>query len=420
MMRRRASHMHILILNQTFYPDVAATAQHMWDLARHLRAHGHRVTALTSRIRYGTDQPFEHARETIDGIEIRRMWQTRFGKRHLPGRLCDFLSFYASALIELFRCAPPDVILALSSPPMISVLGLLARLFRRRTDGGRIGLVYQTMDVYPDAAVAMGVLREDSLVARIMRRLTGRTLQAADAVVALGEDMKDLLVRRYRLGPSARRRIAVVHPWSDGRELSPLPRPPGSPTFHVVYSGNLGMAHDADTLAAAINLTRDDPTIRWTFVGAGRRFDDLRSRFGQDPRVEFLDYEPRARLNESLNRADVHLVSQAPQFTGLVVPSKLFGILAVGKPCLMVGPAQAECSRIISRAEAGFVIPNGRADALVARIRQLRDEPALRERLGANGRRAFERLFDRPIACERMRKVIESAAGPTRGDRQVT
>jgi glycosyltransferase involved in cell wall biosynthesis len=405
--------MHVLILNQTFYPEHAATAQLMWDLARHLVRSGHRVTALASRIVYGTDRQHGRSHEVIEGVEIRRVIGTRFGKKHLPGRMSDFLSFYAAAFWAMRRMDAPDVILALSSPPMIAALGMLERQFSRK----RPRLVYHVMDLYPDAAVAMDVMQRGSLVHRLLRRLSRRTLLSSDAVIALGRDMRDRLLRAYRLERIAGR-IHVVPPWADGEALRPVPRSEiplarelgVEDTFNIVYSGNLGMAHDVDTLAAAMDMLRDDPAVRWLFIGGGARYEDLRARAQHLRNVRFLPYQEREVLAHSLNLADVHLVGQLPAFTGIVVPSKLYGIMAVGRPCIMVGPADAECSRVISETGCGYVVPGGEAGLLVRRLRELQGDAGLRQEMGRRAREAFAAHYERAIACGRIEGILRGVA----------
>ena len=407
--------MHILILNQTFYPDVAATAQHMWDLAQHLVAKGHRVTALASRNVYGTDRAAFAARETVEGVEIVRMGGTAYGKRSLVHRLADFASFYIAASWEMVRMPAPDVIVALTSPPMISSLGALACRFKRTSGGKRPRFVYYVMDVYPAAAVASGVFRRRGVVDWGFSWLTGRTLGRADAIVALGRDMRDLLISHY--GEKAcGDKIVIATPWADGKEIFPIPRDQNPllgelglrETFNVVYSGNFGIAHDLTTITDAIELTRDDAGLCWVFIGGGTRMEQLKRLAAEKgwKHVRILPYQPRERLNEALNLADVHLISQLPEFTGIVVPSKLFGIMAAGKAAIMVGPAGCEVSRIITENRAGVVIGNGDAEGLVAAVRRLRDEASLSGKLGANAREAFEERHDLPVICEVLGRAI--------------
>jgi glycosyltransferase involved in cell wall biosynthesis len=412
--------MHVVILNQTFHPDVAATGQLMWDVARHLRQSGHRVTALTSRGFYGTQRLHERARETIDGVEIIRVGGTALGKVSHLARLADFASFYAAAGLRLSRIPRPDVILALTSPPLIATLAMLNKQFHSPLQLP-VKFVYHIMDLYPDAAMAMDVIDPSSHLGRLLRRMTCRTLDTADAVIALGRDMKERLLAVYHSHAKAER-ICVIPPWADGTNLDPLEKSQTqlaarenlNETFNIVYSGNLGMAHDLSTITAAIDATRRDLTMRWIFIGGGKRSDQLKQEAEQSrwPHVLFLPFQDRDQLNDSLNMADIHLVSQLPAFTGIVVPSKLAGILAIGKPSIMIGPADSECSRIISENAAGFVVPNGNPGLLLARIKLLREDAKARSEMGRNARAAFTATYDRPVACARIEAVLQSVTDP--------
>lgn len=416
--------MHVLILNQTFHPDVAATAQHMWDLARHLDSAGHRVTAITSQSIYGSNQRFEKTLERIRNITIHRVPQTAFGKVHTAGRMADFLSFYLSALWRMQTLPAPDVILALTSPPMISVLGRLQRQFRTR-NGRRIALVNHVMDLYPDAAVAMGVLGRDKPITRLMSSLARQTFGGCDALIALGTDMRDLLVSQY-LSPTRASCVHVVHPWADRSEITPTDRETNplraqlglGGDFVLLYSGNFGQAHDVDTTVGAIRATRDRAGLKWCFTGGGRGMKTLQELASKESwgHVKFLPYQPREALNDLLNLADVHLISQAPSFTGIVVPSKLFGILAAGKPSIMVGPADAEASRILTRCDAGIVVTPGDVDSMLAAIDRLQNDADARRAMGERARNALCDVYDCRLSCAKIEKILIKAVEDANAD----
>lgn len=408
--------MHILILNQTFHPDVAATAQHMWDLSRYLVAKGHRVSALTSRRIYGTHRLAGAEREIVEGVEIFRVGGTSFGKRGLMSRVLDFGSFYVAAALKLRSIETPDVVIALTTPPMIAALGALWTRWSEGRRNRRSRFVYYVMDVYPDAAVASGVFSQGGLINRLFRRLTRATLKTADAIIALGRDMDELLRSRYLTYVPLAKRIHVVRPWADGDELHPLAKDANPllaawnvrDTFNVVYSGNFGIAHDLQTILGAIRVTANDANMRWLFIGSGKRFNELERCVESETlaNVTMLPYQDRALINQSLNIADVHLVSQLPAFTGIVVPSKLFGIMAVGKPAIMVGPAECECARIIAEHGIGYVVPNGDVDALVQRIRQLQRDAQQCQSFGIQARQVFETHFQASIACQQIEQIL--------------
>ncbi|HEY0010212.1 MAG TPA: glycosyltransferase family 4 protein [Tepidisphaeraceae bacterium] len=411
--------MHVLILNQTFHPDVAATAQHMWDLARHLDAAGHRVTVVTSRTLYGTSELIDKAVEIYGNITVHRVTQTSFGKRHNLGRMADFLSFYLTAFWKMMTLPAPDVILALTSPPMIATMAVVVRSLRSATTGRRIALVNHVMDLYPDAAVAMGVLKPRSLITRIMAWLTRRTFHSCDALIALGHDMKQRIIDTYGVAAD---RIHIIQPWADSREIYPTPRDTNplrkslglGDIFIAMYSGNLGKAHDVDTLIAAVRQSRDRADLRWCFTGGGAGMKQLRAAADTEgwPNITFLPYQPREALNDLLNLADVHLLSQLPAFTGIVVPSKLFGIMAAGKPTLMVGPSDAEAARILMESGAGAIVSTGdvHVHSLLSELDRLMSNPSHRSAMGSDARRVLESTFDQSIQCRRLEAVLAGFA----------
>ncbi len=409
--------MHVLILNQTFYPDVAATAQHMWDLARHLDSHGHTVSAITSQSVYGSSERFKVVHEKIGSITIHRVPQTAFGKVHNLGRMGDFLSFYLSAFWQMSRVPAPDVILALTSPPMIGVLGMIQKQFRSRA-GKRIALVNHVMDLYPDAAVAMGVLRPTGLITRIMAAIDRRKFAVCDALIALGYDMRDRLVKQY-VQASHSHRIHVIQPWADQTEIKPTPRDTNplrkqlglENAFVLLYSGNFGQAHDVETILQAIRATKDRTDIRWCFTGGGRGMTILKDRAAAESftNIQFLPYLPREALNDLLNLADVHLISQAPAFTGIVVPSKLFGIMAAGKPSIMVAPRETEAARILIERDAGIVCTPGDIESLLTAINHLQSDTSLRNQMGQRARQALCERYDCSIACEKIEMILKNA-----------
>jgi len=379
----------VVLLNQYYAPDDAATAQLLADVGAGLSRAGHRVCAVCSSRAYRDTAIRYPARERIDGVEVRRGFSTSFGRSSSLGRLIDYLTFLISAGVILGFRSRPDVVVSLSTPPMVAALGLLmARLRRARA-------VYWVMDVYPDVAFELGALRPRSLAGRLFAALSRSILRRSDLVVALGETMAD------RLREAGARRISVVHNWADGEAIRPqaLERHPlradwgWSERFVVLYSGNMGLAHEFATVLDAVEQLRDDPRILFAFVGAGPRRDVVEAevrRRGLD-NVEFRPYMPREELGQSLTSGDIHLVTLRSRMPGLLVPSKIYGILAAGRATLYVGPDRGEIADIVREGECGTLVAQDDVPGLVAAVRGYAADAA---RTAAEGRRARE-LFDR-------------------------
>ncbi|CAN5759111.1 glycosyltransferase family 4 protein [soil metagenome] len=400
--------MHIVLLNQPFYPDVVATAQMAKDLADELIRRGHTVSAVASRSIYGQTGARLPRRETVDGIEIHRLGFSLFGKKGIAARVADFALFHALAAARLLTMRRPDVVISFTTPPFIALVGLITRALR----GGRA--VYWVMDLYPDVPVACGVMRERSLITRAFERLSRALLRRSDASVVLGRCMRDRVLAK---GIPAER-IHLIPVWADLGGITPLPRD-DSPfraqwkldsAFTVMYSGNFGIGHDAATICSAMLLLKDRADIRFVFVGSGKRKREVLAFITQHnlTNAAWHDYVPRAALGASLAAADIHLISIKEGVEGLVVPSKLLGILAAARPSIYIGHPSAETARVLTESDSGICLREGDAQGLAAAILALKGDPARRAQLSANARRAIEGKYDMATATKMWADLIET------------
>ncbi|MEM7626317.1 MAG: glycosyltransferase family 4 protein [Planctomycetota bacterium] len=385
--------MRILFINQTYAPDVAASAQLLEDMARQFADHGHEVAVITSRSLYGKKGATLPRYEMRDGVAVHRVGVSRFGKGSVPARTFDAGMFYLAAIWKAWRVrlpgGRPQVTVTLTSPPYIGFIGALARIMQGGRRRGRF-YVNWTMDLYPDVLLAAGLIKPRSLAGRFMLRLNKWCLKLSDRVVVLGRCMKDRLVEQG-IAPD---KIDIISVWpvSPVLSLEEAARPSGyrerwglQDKFTVMYSGNLGLAHETQTIYDAALKLRDRDDIRFVFVGGGKRRPGL-SRFVAEhglTNVVEKGYEPREQLADLLRLGDVHLISQRPEFVGVVVPSKLFGIMASCRPALYVGPGEAEVARVIDESGAGLIFDSGEADQLAAAIERLADD---RDAIAAMGR----------------------------------
>ncbi|MEM8757976.1 MAG: glycosyltransferase family 4 protein [Planctomycetota bacterium] len=411
--------MRVLLINQVFWPDVAATAQHADDLARHLAEHGHEVHAIASRSVYGKKGAALPKRETIsvDGadhpINVHRVGQSLFGKASIAARALDFGLFYLAATAKALTVKKPDAVVCFTTPPFIALLGWFIRLTRGSA------FVYWLMDMYPDVAVACGVMKPASPMTRFFEAVNRFCLRKADATVVLGRCMKQRVLDKG-IDPKTVHHIGV---WSEPAEVSPAPRADNpyrqewdlGDRFVVMYSGNFGLGHDVHTMLDAAKKLRDNNAVRFLFVGGGKK-KPIVEAFVRDhglTNCTLADYQPRENLGSSLSVADLHLASILSGVEGLVVPCKLFGIMAAERPCAFIGSADSELSRVLAENDAGFTVPEGDSDALVGIILDLAERPERAAELGANARAALASAYSREHACEQWRTLLESVAHAT-------
>lgn len=331
--------------------------------------------------------------ETRRGIEIRRARTTRFGRGGMLARLADYASFFPSAFLTSLRVPNVDVVVALSDPPLVSVLGALAAKAKRAR------FVHWAHDIYPEVAVAAGLLKRNSPWTRALDRVSRWALSRADRVVALGEDM----ARRLAEKGVDRDKISVIPNWADGEAIRPCPieengfrREQGwNGKFVVMYSGNIGVAHDFRPLLDAAKRMSGDGTVLFAFVGGGSRLPEVRAYVSENglPNVVFLPHQDRGLLSRTLTAADLHFVSLAREMKGLVVPSKLYGAMAAGRPILFLGPLDSDIAGTIE--EGGFGATAGDGPAVEDAIRRLAADGALYRSMGRKARDVFEAAFTR-------------------------
>jgi hypothetical protein len=338
--------MRILLLNQTFYPDVVSTAQHAADLAADLAAAGHEVTVVASRRAYDSPSHLFPAKESLHNLNILRVPSTALGKSALWRRAVDFSSFLVALMVRLAFLPPFDVVVAMTSPPLIAVV---AALFVRVKGGALISWI---MDLNPDEAIAAGALRQNSILASSLSRLLRFSLSTSSGVVVLDRFMRD----RVEAKGVPASHIALLPPWAHSSAVHYNPH--GRDRFRalhgltgkfvVMYSGNHSPCHPLDTILRAAHAMRAEPDLAFVFVGGGSEFRkvvDFAALHSLN-NVLCLPYQPLQTLADSLSAADLHLVVMGDPFVGVVHPCKIYNILAIGSPCLYIGPFPSHITEI--------------------------------------------------------------------------
>ncbi len=400
--------MRVLAVSQVYAPDHSAVAQLLTQMLEDIVAFGDEVTVIASRRGYLGGAELA-ASEIVRGVRVIRPWATSFGKASVLGRLSDYGSFWATSLARAMVETRADVLLALTTPPMIAsgVLGVSA--------ARRIPMVTWVQDVYPDLPIKFGMLKEGSVPARALRSMQRATYRHATLNVALSDGMAEHLL----LYGATAATIRVIRNWSDGKALAPIPREANTfrrahgleDRFVAMYSGNLGVGHDVATFVdAARRLARTKPEVVFLFIGDGVRRREAEDAARGLPNVRFLPYQPEATVNESLAAADVHLISLREDLEGLLVPSKLYAAMAVGRPIMFVGPATCEVARVVQEHGLGWSGRPGDGAALAAAISAAADDRQACRKWGECARRVFEERFDRPLATRAWHDALREAS----------
>jgi colanic acid biosynthesis glycosyl transferase WcaI len=394
----------LLVLNQYYWPGVEATAQLLTELCEAL-AHEFDVLVITGVLHGHEDEP----RQLVhNGVEIVRVPSTSFERSKLAARAANYVTYLGHALRLGLRGRRADIVLCMTDPPIVADVALLvARRYR-------VPFVVISQDVFPEIAVQLKRL-ENPVVMRLLRSLVSLYLRRADRIVAIGDTMRHRLEEKG----APTERVRVIPNWIDTERLTPRER--GNEWSHnlglddkfvVMHSGNIGHAQDLDSLVRAATFLRDLDDLFIFVIGTGARHAELTALASllEVDHVKFLYYQSREALPRSLSAADVHVVGLASGLAGYVVPSRLYGILAVARPVIVAADAESETAQVVKKVGCGIVVPPGRPELLARAIRDAHDGKYDLAEMGRRGREWVEREADRSVAVRRYRDLLGELA----------
>lgn len=412
--------MHLVFLNQYYPPDAAPTGVMLEAVVAKLVEQGHEVTVICAKGGYAGGHQAEGEKQNLlqKGPRILRTWATRFGRGTYAGKVVDYLSYYFGAAWHLARMSPkPDRIVALTTPPYLSVL---ARMMSRLRGADH---AHWVMDLYPDVMVAHGMLRAGGFYHRVLRSLARWGFGGARqvGVLTLGPDM---LEKISCLDEKPIKNVAWVPLWSTAEEtgkedsqtqaLAERRRELGwqDDDFIVMYSGNMGLGHRFGEILNFISHKADHKgpsQIRFAFFGDGKRRVEIENclRDHSEVPLELHGYAPSEILRTHLQSADLHFVSLAPEWTGTMLPSKLQGIFAVGRPVIFLGDPDSSLGRWVEESGGGWVVAPDSDAALAEALAQAR-EPGACEVRGKAARAFAEEHFDQKTNVARVVEIFSS------------
>jgi colanic acid biosynthesis glycosyl transferase WcaI len=399
--------MHILLLNEYYPPDTSATAKMAVQVAETL-AKSHKVTVVAGRPSYDPDEfyPFKLLRrDTRNNVVVERVGSTAYPRHKMRRRVSNYLSYLALAVPRALAIRP-DVILAMTDPPVAGIAGaFVARLSRRP-------FVYNIRDLYPDMAIGGDIVRPGIWVER-WEKMHRRALRQAARVIVLGDDMRDRILSKS-VTPE---RVVVVRDGASPPGPVPNTADPevrkivqeircGFP-FVVLHAGNIGFYGAWGTLLKAAEILRNE-NAGLVFIGDGANRAALEVSATDSPNVRFFPFRPFEQLPHVMMAGDVHVVTVRRGLEGVVVPSKLYSILAAGRPVLVVAAANSDAARIVTESGCGLAADPGDPASVAAAVHELRSDPT---RLGEMGRLAREtaQKYARVNELQRFVGIMEEA-----------
>jgi glycosyltransferase involved in cell wall biosynthesis len=403
-----ASQSRVVFVNRFYWPDELATAQLLTDLAEGLAARGHRIQVIASH----DGRPETPRREVRGNVEIIRVRSTRWARRGLAAKAVDYATFtVASRSVLMSQIRSGDRIVAMTDPPALAQVA--AASARRRG----AGLVHWLQDIHPEISLALSGSRALARLCRPWIRRRNAAWRVANACVAISGDMAGLVIESGV--PSGR--VRIIPNWAPGSGAMAAVPPEKSVFRHLwglegkfvaAYSGNLGRVHALESLLAAAAVLRDEPSIVFLFVGAGAQRAALEriARAQGLSNVQFQPAQPRAMLAESLSVGNVHFVTQRTGCERLVFPSKLYGILAVGRPIVYVGPLQCELARAVTQNGAGVAVDVNEPRQTAALLLSLQRDEAQRRLMGQAALRWYRESGALTAALDAWEKLLAENA----------
>lgn len=400
--------MKILIITELYYPEQNATGHFLTGIAEALVDENGSVSVLCAQPCYnqrGIKAPWT---EEHHGVSIRRCRSTTFDPKKTFGRLLNFattsLSIGWRSLLQIKR---GDKVLVVTNPPLLPFLVRFACWLK----GARFILLVH--DVYPDVFVPLGLIKSTHPLYRLMSWVNGKLYASADAVVALGRDMSRLVQEKSK----GKANVFVIPNWGDVVVITPTSKAENAllqelnlaDQFIVHYSGNHGRTHDLLSLVEAANLLKDESDIHFLFIGEGSGKAEAVARaeaLGLS-NVTFRTFVDRSELNTSLNASDVSVVAFKKGMAGISIPSRLYNLMAAGKPILAVVDEDSEVAEVIREAGVGVTVPPESPQELAAQILHLKNDPQMLARMGGNSRKEAEASYSYPVIQQQYRKLFE-------------
>ena len=398
--------MRILVLNQYFDPDVAASAQRLTDLAEDLAAH-HDVTVIAGRPSYNPALHVGTPRPRPDRLRVRRVLSTAFHRQHSLGRILNYLTYLGGALLLGLTSPKPDVVITATDPPLAGVVGRWVSVLRR------VPFIYLLWDVHPQLARAAGLMRPGFAMSAI-DALSRHALRHASIVIAPTGNMKESAVSA---GAPADR-VVVVPLWEDTIRMTPGPRDNAFSRDHgllqkfvVMYSGNIGLTQRLDLLLDVAEGMRDLEDVVFVLIGEGAGKPALHEEAERRrlTSVRFLPYRSPDEMLLSFAAADVLVVSLAPGLTRYMHPSKVYTIMASGRPVVAALDPASDTARLITRGRFGLVAPPGDAAAVEQHLRWLHDHRDERDAMGRRARAAAEQEYSRIVVVPRYLEIVRNS-----------
>jgi glycosyltransferase involved in cell wall biosynthesis len=398
------------VITEFFPPDYAATGQLIEELVKQLEKQGIRIRVFTGQPGYAFTTAQAPALEQLGNVRVQRSRSTQIWSDRIRGKAINGVLFTLRAFLHIIRNARKnDVFLLTSAPPFLSIAGYLTHLLLKFP---YVCLIY---DLYPDIAIALGVVSNKHWLAKFWWAINRQIWQKSKGIIVLSPAMKERVIA---ICPEVADKVSVIHSWGDSELILPITKEKNwfakqhnlDSIFTVLYSGNMGRCHDTNTILATAQKLHNEP-IQFVCIGGGPK----RESFIQDvnrlglKNFLFLPYQDKSVLPYSLTACDLSLVSVEAGLESLVAPSKLYPALAAGRPIAAICPKDSYLRQLITDGQFGVSIDNGDSESLSKFILNLKSDRQLAEKMGNASRQYLQSNFTPEIIAKQYINVLEQS-----------
>ncbi|MCE2904518.1 MAG: glycosyltransferase family 4 protein [Anabaena sp. CoA2_C59] len=398
------------IITEFFPPDYAATGQLIEELVKQLEKQGVKIRVFTGQPGYAFTNDKAPALEQLGNINIQRSRSTQVWSGRIRGKAINGILFTLRSFLHIIKNVQGnDVVLLTSAPPFLSIAGYLGHLL--------LGFPYVCLmyDIYPDIAIALGVVNKNHWLAKFWWTINRKIWQKSKGIIVLSPTMKERVVE---ICPQIADKVSVIQSWGDPDFILPIAKKDNwfakehnlDSKFTVLYSGNMGRCHDMDTILATAQQLKNEP-IQFVFIGGGPKresFMENVNRLGLKNFL-FLPYQDKNVLPYSLTACDLSLVSIEAGLESLITPSKLYPALAAGRPIGAICPKNSYLRQLVADGGFGASVDNGDSNSLSMFILKLKSDRQLAEKMGNASRQYLQSHFTLEIIAKQYIKALEQA-----------
>lgn len=397
--------MKLVLVSEFFYPYKTSTQKILTELAEDFVEYGLEVDVLTTKNAYREQKQQLKKHEVYKGINIKRIFSTERDRDSKVGRLLNYITFTSSVFVNLLFKKDYDKVLFVSNPPLVPFIGYLVRKLRGKE------YIYLVHDIYPDVAEKLGVIKKGSFISKIMNYMNGKIYKNAEKIIALGKDMKQVIVNKG-ISPD---KIEIVTNWADSKvnfekEVSRefYEKYNLSDKFNILYTGNISRVHAIDTIIDVARKLKDNKEIQFTFVGDGNRkeyISELKEKEGLD-NIQLGNYMFGEEYNNLLNCADLFISTLQEGIEGLGVPSKTYTYMSVAKPIIAIMSKESEIGGMVSQFNLGKQFDGNQVNEISEFILELKNDKELYSSICDNVRSKFISEYERKKVTKKFYNVI--------------